>query len=591
MSLRSKTLLAFAALVVSATLARAAPLVIPHQGRLLDSNDQPATGTVELAFKLYAKAADVGGSTEAPLWSARYEGVVLAAGGVYGLNLGEGNGNELDSAKFDGGDRWIGVTVGGGRELSPRLRLASTPVANVALDARLLGGRDSAYYTNAANLTGTLGAAVKFEGQPLADAQIASAAAWSAKLDAVNAQAPFTGGGTAASPLALAKADAANDGYLAKADFARFDGKLSEVAVSGALAGKGTSADPIRLALALASGTADGLLSATDKAKLDALEGAGLQVLDDRPASPKEGSIIFNKKLRATEVFANGSWSSYGGLRSCAEIKAALPSAGDGLYLINPTGVQAVETFCDMTSPKGPWTLVASIHEDAIGTYAQNVGRCTARDRWSGTTGNDATDKWGTGAWANKETFGAAKNATTDDFKHPAYFALDASDIMIWHVPNGRTTASWSNDALLRYRTDNKFLKGQGGNLPGLFYRYPCSQGLGGGNGPSFDVTFDKGNTALVDAYICPNCVTESDPGFVQFRVYNNEGACHALCPAVRATGGNTEHFCLGGAGHWPESASQCGDYAGWAWDSTTTRAGWASDPSMREAATLIFYR
>ena len=69
------------------------------------------------------------------------------------------------------------------------------------------------------------------------------------------------------------------------------------------------------------------------------------------------------------------------------------------------------QTFCDMTTAGGGWTLVASVHENSI------YGRCTVGDRWSSQQGNDANLPDGDGNWINRNTFGAVESATSDDFK------------------------------------------------------------------------------------------------------------------------------------------------------------------------------
>lgn len=69
------------------------------------------------------------------------------------------------------------------------------------------------------------------------------------------------------------------------------------------------------------------------------------------------------------------------------------------------------QTFCDMTTAGGGWTLVASVHENT------HYGGCTVGDRWSSQQGNNANLPDGDGNWSNRNTFGTAEGATSDDFK------------------------------------------------------------------------------------------------------------------------------------------------------------------------------
>jgi len=51
-------------------------------------------------------------------------------------------------------------------------------------------------------------------------------------------------------------------------------------------------------------------------------------------------------------------------------------------------------------------------------------------------------------------------------------FVFKASDVMVWHVPNGVDISQWSNQAFLKYYTDNQFLDNEGGSLQALFSKY-----------------------------------------------------------------------------------------------------------------------
>ncbi|KAL0189001.1 hypothetical protein M9458_016100, partial [Cirrhinus mrigala] len=62
-------------------------------------------------------------------------------------------------------------------------------------------------------------------------------------------------------------------------------------------------------------------------------------------------------------------------------------------YLISSRGV-LYQTFCDMTTAGGGWTLVASVHENNI------------------QQGDNPNRPEGDGTWANTVTFGDAEAAT-----------------------------------------------------------------------------------------------------------------------------------------------------------------------------------
>ncbi|XP_038639304.1 intelectin-1a-like [Scyliorhinus canicula] len=275
--------------------------------------------------------------------------------------------------------------------------------------------------------------------------------------------------------------------------------------------------------------------------------------------------------------------------RSCKELKEKYHITQDGIQSLVSSNGEFYQAFCDMTSNGGGWTLVASIHENNM------YGKCTNGDRWSSQQGNNANNPAGERSWANYATFGSPEGATSDDFKNPGYYDIMASDISVWHVPNDTPVRNWKDAAILRYHTETSFLQGYGGNLCQLFKQYPVEYNKGkcpGDNGPSSPISYDFGNAEKTKSFYGPDTHGEFDPGFVQFRVFNNERAALAMCSGVKYKGCNSEHVCIGGGGYFPEgSPRQCGDFAAFDWSGYGTGKSWSATKAISEAAVLIFYR
>ncbi|XP_068103123.1 intelectin-1-like [Hyperolius riggenbachi] len=275
--------------------------------------------------------------------------------------------------------------------------------------------------------------------------------------------------------------------------------------------------------------------------------------------------------------------------RSCHDIKKAKPETRDGIYTLTTEDALSYQTFCDMTTSGGGWTLVASIHENNMN------GKCTTGDRWSSQQGNKASNPEGDGNWANYATFGSPDGATSDDYKNPGYYDITAGDVAIWHVPNKTPVIKWRNTTLLRYHTNTSFLSDEGGNLFNLYKKYPVVYNVGKcqtDNGPAIPIVYDFGNTKETEKYYPPSGKGEYEAGYVQFRVFNHESAALALCSGIRPNGCNSEHLCIGGGGYFAEAdPKQCGDFTSLDWDGYGTHTDWSSSKELIESAVLLFYR
>ncbi|KFO18135.1 Intelectin-2 [Fukomys damarensis] len=268
---------------------------------------------------------------------------------------------------------------------------------------------------------------------------------------------------------------------------------------------------------------------------------------------------------------------------------AASDCSADGLYFLHTKEGVIYRTFCGMATAGGGWTLVASVHENSM------HGNCMVGDRWSSQQGNRADYPEGDGNWANYNNFGSAEAATSDDYKNPGYYDIQALDLDIWHVPNNSPMENWKNRSLLRYHTKTVFFQRLGHNIFGLYQKYPVKYRAGKcwtDNGPAIPVVYDFGDALKTASYYSPYGHKELTTGFVQFRVFNNERAVNALCAGMKVTGCNTEAHCIGGGGYFPQgSPLQCGDCTAFDWKGCGTHRRWSSSREITEAAVLLFYR
>ncbi len=119
--------------IVSKRAEAQAPLLLHHQGRILDSSGQAISGTQALIFKIYSSA-----TASSELWSETV--TVSVQNGYFSAILGLNT--QLKNSIFEKNpELYLGVTVGNtGQELKPRIRLVSVPYALVARTSQNVRG-------------------------------------------------------------------------------------------------------------------------------------------------------------------------------------------------------------------------------------------------------------------------------------------------------------------------------------------------------------------------------------------------------------------------------------------------------------------
>lgn len=134
--------LAAAGLVLFPPSARAVdvPRQMTFQGRLLRADGSPETAPQDLRFDLYTTLT--GGS---PIWTETFQGTPVT-NGYYAVVLGSKT--PLPSAAFDGRGLYLGVSIVGQSELTPRLPVVSVPYALRADDSNRLEGRAAATFAD-----------------------------------------------------------------------------------------------------------------------------------------------------------------------------------------------------------------------------------------------------------------------------------------------------------------------------------------------------------------------------------------------------------------------------------------------------------
>ncbi len=231
--------LAFA-LLLPALAAAQAPGRIGYQGRLLKGDGNPEAGTLSITFSVFAQSS----GSQPALWTETQ--TVALTDGYYAVVLGDQA--AFTPNVFDGGERFLELSIGGAA-LSPRQRIDSVPYAltctNLSggtIDASSISVGGVSVIDSSGKLTSNafaLGSGLSYSSGTLSlvsgcsPGQVlqASASGWvcaaNGSVMSVTAAAPLNSSGGANPNLSIPKAGAADDGYLAKADWAAFNAKRS----------------------------------------------------------------------------------------------------------------------------------------------------------------------------------------------------------------------------------------------------------------------------------------------------------------------------------------------------------------------------
>ena len=119
--MRSFTGLSLILIFILPSAAIGVPTFLTHQGRVVQSNSAPMTGSSDVTFELYGQAT--GGSA---LWTQQMS--VTFDDGFYSVVLGPGS-PELSTDIFDGSNLYLGITLAGLEEFAPRTRITTVPYA------------------------------------------------------------------------------------------------------------------------------------------------------------------------------------------------------------------------------------------------------------------------------------------------------------------------------------------------------------------------------------------------------------------------------------------------------------------------------
>lgn len=122
MKIRYVGLSIYVALVIAlvSLITADVPQMINYQGRLTDSEGSPvADDTYEVTFRIYDELS-------IERWSENHN--VETVDGLFSVQLGSGS-SPLDASVFGYAECWLGITITGENEITPRTQLIATPYA------------------------------------------------------------------------------------------------------------------------------------------------------------------------------------------------------------------------------------------------------------------------------------------------------------------------------------------------------------------------------------------------------------------------------------------------------------------------------
>ncbi len=277
-------------------LAVDVPRQITFQGRLVRADGNPETAPQDLRFALYATST--GGVS---LWDETHPGTPVT-NGYYAVVLGSSQ--PLPPSAFTGQALYLGVSLAGQAELTPRLHLVSVPYSLRADDSNRLEGRPAASFADVSHTHASV---------PLADnANLLQNRAAASFADASH-------GHAVATPTA--------NGFMSSTDKAKLDAAPSTYGPS----------------LSLTTGTLNvafaGTGTATTAARSNHTHPAPTLTCNYRTAMGNVDAATSTAWCLTTERLMGGGCSDLGGA-----------AAGEGLFF-HPTGVTLVSGATNTGGP------------------------------------------------------------------------------------------------------------------------------------------------------------------------------------------------------------------------------------------------